>query len=74
MWAGGVKDGLNIIPWHYSALETTEPVLTLKRDKSQYIEPYLPGVVQQTTMILGDWINNIGLGVNAVQVDLFLYS
>lgn len=54
MWAGGVKDGLNIIPRHYSALETTVPVLKLKRDKSQYVEPYLPSVVQQTTTILGD--------------------
>lgn len=54
MWAGGVKDGLNIIPQHYGTLETAVLVLKLKRDESQHRQPYLPSVVQQTTMILGD--------------------
>lgn len=62
MWAGGVKDGLNIIPRHYCTLETTVLVLKLKRDERQHREPYLPSSVQQTTMISGDWINNTGLG------------
>lgn len=53
MWAAGVKDGLNIIPRHYSTLETTVPVLKQKRDESQHIEPHLPSVVQRTTVILG---------------------
>lgn len=52
MWAAGVKDGLNIIPLHYSTLETAVPVLKLKRDESQHREPYLPSIVQQTTVIL----------------------
>ena len=62
MWAGGVKDGLNIIPWHYCTLETTVLVLKLERDESQHREPYLPSAVPRTTVILGDWINIIGLG------------